>query len=42
MCVDTCVKVSDKLEEKLRSYSIRNLSSWVTQGVVKIGQAHDV
>ena len=40
MCVETCVKISDKSNKKWRSYSLCKLSSWVTQGVYKIGQAH--
>ena len=42
MCVETCVKISDKSDEKRRSYSLCKLSSWVKRGVHKIGQAHDV
>ena len=35
MCVETCVQISEKSDEKWRSYSIRNLSSFVTRGVYK-------
>ena len=44
MCVETCVKISDKSEEKLRSYSLYKLSSCVTRGVYKsailLGQSY--
>ena len=35
MCVGTCVKISDKSNKKLRSYSLYKLSSCVTRGVYK-------
>ena len=43
MCVETCVKISDKSDEKLnKSYSLCRLSSWVMQGVYKIRKPHNV
>ena len=47
MCVETCVKISEKSDEKWRSYSIRNLSSFVREvyidrpGALRVRRAGD-
>ena len=44
MCVETCVKISDKSDKKWRNYSLYKLSSCVTRGVNKsaipLGQSY--
>ena len=44
MCVETCVKISDKSDKKWRSYCLYKLSSCVTRGVYKsaisLGQSY--
>ena len=44
MCIETCVKISDKSDKKWKSYSLYKFSSCVTRGVYKsaipLGQSY--
>ena len=41
MCVETCVKVSNKSDKKLISYSLRKLSSEERAGAIRARRAND-